>query len=125
MENLKIKEVCPTSTLELAKRNYLILDVRDNDEFNQFSFDVPRVLHIPMSQLSLRMNEIPKNEKVIVASLLGERSLQAVHLLSDYGFDNLLQMKKGLSKWVQKGYPIKGQTTIEEKLCCGGTSKCK
>ena len=124
MEELRIKEVCPTSTLELMKRNYLLLDVREEKEFNQFSFDVPRVLHIPMSQLALRMNEIPKEEKVIVASLLGERSLQAVTLLSDYGFTNLLQMKKGLSKWAQKGYPIKGETTIEKKSCCGGESKC-
>lgn len=125
MEELRIKEVCPTSTLELIKRNYLLLDVREEKEFNQFSFDVQRVLHIPMSTLALRMNEIPKSEKVIVASLNGERSLQVVHLLCDYGFDNLLNMKKGLSKWVQKGYPVKGETTIEEKSCCGGESKCK
>lgn len=125
MEDLRIKEVCPTSTLELIKRNYLLLDVREEKEFNQFSFDVPRVLHIPMSQLVLRMDEIPKNEKVIVASLTGERSLEVVHLLSDYGFNDLLHMKKGLSKWIQKGYPIKGETTIEEKSCCGGESKCK
>jgi rhodanese-related sulfurtransferase len=124
MEELRIKEVCPTSTLELIKRNYLLLDVREEKEFNQFSFDVPRVLHIPISQLALRMSEIPKSEKVIVASLTGERSLEVVHLLSDYGFTNLLQMKKGLSKWVQKGYPIKGETSIEKKSCCGGESKC-
>jgi hypothetical protein len=43
METIKIKEVCPTSTLELIKRNYLLLDVREENEFNQFSFDVPRV----------------------------------------------------------------------------------
>ena len=74
METIKIKEVCPTSTLELIKRNYLLLDVREENEFNQFSFDVPRVLHIPVSQLADRINEIPKDEKVIVACLTGERS---------------------------------------------------
>ena len=125
METIKIKEVCPTSTLELIKRNYLIIDVREENEFNQFSFDVPRILNIPMSQLTERMNEIPKDEKVIIACLSGERSLRVVHFLNEYGFTNLLNMKKGLSKWVQKGYPIKGETTIEEKLCCGEHSHCK
>ena len=66
METIKIKEVCPTSTLELIKRNYLLIDVREENEFHQFSFDVPRVLHIPLSKLEERMNEIPKDEKVIL-----------------------------------------------------------
>ena len=125
METIKIKEVCPTSTLELIKRNYLLLDVREENEFNQFSFDVPRVLHIPVSQLADRINEIPKVEKVIVACLTGERSLKVVHLLNEYGFTNLLNMKKGLSKWAQKGYPIKGESFIQEKSCCGEHSHCK
>lgn len=125
METIKIKEVCPTSTLELIKRNYLLLDVREENEFNQFSFDVPLVLHIPVSQLADRINEIPKDEKVIVACLTGERSLKVVHLLNEYGFTNLLNMKKGLSKWAQKGYPIKGELFIQEKSCCGEHSDCK
>jgi rhodanese-related sulfurtransferase len=125
METIKIKEVCPTSTLELIKRNYLLLDVREENEFNQFSFDVPRVLHIPVSQLADRINEIPKDEKVIVACLTGERSLKVVHLLNEYGFTNLLNMKKGLSKWAQKGYPIKGESFIQEKSCCGEHSHFK
>lgn len=125
MENLKVKEVCPTSTLELVKRNYLILDVRENIEFDEFSFDVPRVLHIPLSELELRLREIPTDEKVIVACLTGERSLRVVNFLNDYGFTNLINMKKGLSKWIQKGYPIKGTSTIEAHDCCGGNSTCK
>lgn len=125
MQDLKIKEVCPTSTLELIKRNYLLLDIREQNEFDQFSFDVPRVLHIPVSQLSERVHEIPRDEKVIIACLNGERSLRVVHFLTEYGFTNLLNMKKGLSKWVQKGYPIKGTTSIQEKACCNGTSHCK
>lgn len=125
METIKIKEVCPTSTLELIKRNYLLIDVREENEFHQFSFDVPRVLHIPLSKLEERMNEIPKDEKVILACLTGERSLRAVQFLNEYGFTNLLNMKKGLSKWAQKGYPIKGEAIIEEKSCCGEHSHCK
>jgi rhodanese-related sulfurtransferase len=125
MEDLKIKEVCPTSTLELIKRNYIVLDVREEKEFNQYSFDVPHVLHIPLSQLEDRLNEIPKEEKVTVACLTGERSLRVVHVLSEYSFTNLINMKKGLAKWIQKGYPIKGKATIEEKACCKGESKCK
>jgi rhodanese-related sulfurtransferase len=125
METIKIKEVCPTSTLELLKRNYLLLDVREENEFNQFSFDVPRIVHIPMSQLIDRINEIPRDEKVIVACLTGDRSSKVVHLLHENGFTNLLNMKKGLSKWTQKGYPIKGASIIQEKPCCREHAHCK
>ncbi len=124
MEPIKIKEVCPTSTLELIRRNYLLLDVREENEINQFSFDVPRILYIPVSQLIERMNEIPKDEKVIVACLSGERSYRVVRFLYDYGFTNLLNMKKGLEKWIQKGYPTHGEIIISENSCCGGHSHC-
>ena len=60
-----------------------------------------------------------------IACLTGERSLKVVHLLNEYGFTNLLNMKKGLSKWAQKGYPIKGESFIQEKSCCGEHSHFK
>ena len=69
MEAIKIKEVCPTSTLELITRGYLILDVREEDEFLECTFDVPRIMNIPVSQLEERIDEIPIDEKVIASSL--------------------------------------------------------
>ena len=77
--------------------------------------------------IRLSLDEVVKNskdEKVILVCLTGERSLRAVQFLNEYGFTNLLNMKKGLSKWAQKGYPIKGVAIIEEKSCCGGHSHC-
>ena len=35
-----IKEVCPTSTLELIQRGYLLLDIREVSEVEQLSLDV-------------------------------------------------------------------------------------
>ena len=34
-------------------------------------------------------------------------------------------MKKGLSKWDKKEYPIKGESFIQEKSCCGEHSHFK
>lgn len=125
MEAIKIKEVCPTSTLELITRGYLILDIREEDEFLECSFDVPRIINIPVSQLEERIDEIPTDEKVIVACLTGQKSYSVVQFLNEKGFTNLLNMKKGLEKWIQKGFPYKGQIVIEEKSCCCGHSHCK
>jgi rhodanese-related sulfurtransferase len=117
-----IKEVCPTSTQELVKRGYLLLDIREKSEVETLAFDVPNLMHIPMSEIEERYLEIPKNQIIVVVCETGERSLRVVVFLQDYGFTNLINMKKGLVKWVQKGFPTIGDTsTIPEHVCCGGS----
>ena len=120
-----IKEVCLTSTQELIKRGYLLLDVRENSEIAQLSFDVPRIMHIPLSELEDRFMELPKNEKVIVVCTTGERSRRVVSFLQYHGFTNCINMQKGLEKWVQKGFPTKGDIAhIMQHVCCG-SSNCE
>jgi rhodanese-related sulfurtransferase len=116
-----IKEVCPTSTLELIKRGYLLLDVRENNEVQELAFEIPGLIHIPLSELEERHLEIPKDEIIIVACHTGERSYRAIEYLREIGLTNLLNMKKGLVKWVQKGFPTKGDTSsIPQHTCCRG-----
>ena len=116
----QIKEVCPTSTQELIKRGYLLLDIREKKEVEKLSFNVPRLLHIPLSELEEKYNQIPKDEIIIVVCTTGERSYRAVSYLKEKGLSNLLNMKKGLEKWVQKGFPTLGDTSsIPQHACCG------
>lgn len=115
-----IKEVCPTSTQELIQRGYLLLDIREVSEVEQLSLDVPRMLYIPMSSLEDRIHELPKDEKVIVVCTTGERSKRVVSYLQYHGYSNYINMKKGIEKWVQKGFPTKGDTSyIPSHTCCG------
>lgn len=120
MESKTVKEVCPTSTQELIKRDYLLLDIREKRETDVLKFDVPKVLYIPMSEIEERYLEIPKDEKIVVVCESGERSWRVVSFLQKLGFTNVINMKKGLEKWVQKGFPIVGDTSsIPEHTCCG------
>lgn len=115
-----IKEVCPTSTQELIQRGYLLLDIREVSEVEQLSLDVPRILYIPMSSLEDRIHELPKDEKAIVVCTTGERSKRVVSYLQYHGYSNYINMKKGIEKWVQKGFPTKGDTSyISSHTCCG------
>ncbi|HRG18459.1 MAG TPA: rhodanese-like domain-containing protein [Flavobacterium lutivivi] len=123
METKIIKEVCPTSTQELIRRGYLLLDIREKRETDVLKFDAPKLLYIPMSEIEERYIEIPKEEKIVVVCETGERSLRVVAFLQRLGFTNLLNMKKGLEKWVQKGFPSVGDTSfIPEHVCCGGSN---
>jgi rhodanese-related sulfurtransferase len=120
MESKTVKEVCPTSTQELIKREYLLLDIREKKETDVLKFDVPKLLYIPMSEIEERYLEIPKDEKIIIVCHTGERSWRVVAFLQKLGFTNVISMKKGLEKWVQKGFPTIGDTSsIPEHTCCG------
>jgi len=122
METKTIKEVCPTSTQELIKRDYLLLDIREKKETDVLKFDAPKLIYIPMSEIEERYLEIPRDEKIIVVCETGERSLKVVSFLQKIGFSNVLNMKKGLVKWVQKGFPTIGDnSSIPEHVCCGGS----
>ena len=119
-----IKEVCPTSTQELIQRDYLLLDIREVFEVEQLSLDVPRILYIPMSSLEERIHELPKDEKVIVVCTTGERSKRVVSYLQYHGYSNYINMKKKKKKWVQKGFPTKGDTSYIPSHTCCGDSHC-
>lgn len=119
-----INEVCPTSTQKLIEKGYMMLDIREKSEVENLAFDVPKIFYIPLSELVERYAEIPRDEKIIVVCESGERSWRAVSFLQNLGFTNLLNMKKGLEKWVQKGFSTIGDcSSIPEKSCCG-TSHC-
>ena len=78
MEATKAKEVCPTTTQGLIKQGALLVDVRELNEINEVSFDVPRILLIPLSELEDRWQEIPKEGDVIfVCAAGGKKSLVA------------------------------------------------
>jgi hypothetical protein len=64
-----------------------------------------------MSSLEDRIHELPKDEKVIVVCTTGERSKRVVSYLQYHGYSNYINMKKGIEKWVQKGFPTKGDTS--------------
>ncbi|MBK7058873.1 MAG: rhodanese-like domain-containing protein [Leptospiraceae bacterium] len=142
MEATKAKEVCPTTTQGLIKQGALLVDVRELNEINEVSFDVPRILLIPLSELEDRWQEIPKEGDVIFVCAAGVKSLKATYYLMNRGYTNVMNMEHGMDRWIKKGFPTKGNvsavssqnadsccsTSSTEKVessCCGTSSKEK
>lgn len=127
MENQTlVKEICPTKTQKWIKDGALLIDVRKKDEVAQLSFDVPNIINIPLSEFEERFLEIPKDQKVVTVSKGGGRSLRAAGFLVNHGYENVVNMKHGISRWVQKGFPTKGDTTIvaSNDSCCSSSGCC-
>ena len=128
MEATKAKEVCPTTTQGLIKQGALLVDVRELNEINEVSFDVPRILLIPLSELEDRWPEIPKEGDVIFVCAAGVKSLKATYYLMNRGYTNVMNMEHGMDRWIKKGFPTKGNASATEKVessCCGTSSKEK
>ncbi|KRQ87963.1 Coenzyme A disulfide reductase [Caloramator mitchellensis] len=70
---------------KLNKDEYYILDVRTDLEFENGS--IAGAINIPVDEIRNRMNEIPKNKKIVVYCKVGLRGYIAYRILVQNGFD--------------------------------------
>ncbi len=109
-KQVMVTEICPTKTQVLLKNGALLVDVREKDEVAQLAYDVPNMMHIPLTQFEERFTEIPKDKNVVLVCRSGVRSLRATGFLVYHGYDKVVNMKHGIIRWAQKGFPTKGDT---------------
>jgi rhodanese-related sulfurtransferase len=100
----------PIGTLEATRLmnqgTTLVLDVREQKDFA--AGHVPKARHIPVRELSKRIEEISKfkAKPVIVTDTNGTRAGAACRFLKRAGFDNVYQLKGGLNAWQQASLPV-------------------
>ncbi len=123
---LPVREVCPTSTQNRIQNGALLVDVREPAEVAALSFDVPSILHIPLSQFEERYPEIPQNREAILVCAHGQRSHRAAGFLQNRGYRQVYNMSHGMERWVQKGFPVKGEISAAQgdSSCCSDSSCC-
>lgn len=86
------------------KEDLVILDVRTVEEFE--SGHVEGAINIPVEELAERLDELSKNDELLVYCRTGNRSGNAVNILSDGGFTKIYHMHEGISVWIQQEHPI-------------------
>lgn len=97
-----MSEVGEISPAELArelgeKMPWTVLDVRELFELQTAAVD--GVVHIPLSELVARAEELPKEGRLAVLCHSGMRSLQAARYLSTIGFDDVHNVAGGIDQW--------------------------
>ncbi len=80
-----------------------LLDVRQPEEFR--SGHIPGAKLIPLGDLRSRMNELPKNQEILVVCRSGNRSLSATRQLASAGY-NAVNVRGGIIAWSHAGFPI-------------------
>ncbi|GAB4453556.1 MAG: hypothetical protein OHK0036_16480 [Bacteroidia bacterium] len=124
-----VKEICPTTTQKWVKNGALLVDVREKKEISKLTYDVPNIINIPLSEFEERYTEIPKDKEVVMVCHGGGRSLRAAGFLINHGYDpeKVVNMQGGIIRWVQKGFPTKGDISViigkkQNGDCCGKTN---
>lgn len=116
-----VKEICPSTTQDWVKRGALLVDVREKDEVAELAYDVPNIVNIPLSEFEGRYTELPKDQELVMVCKDGGRSLRAAGYLVNHNYTHVVNMQHGIIRWVQKGFPAKGDTSsVSGKNNSGG-----
>jgi len=94
------------ATLLINHENALVLDVREDNEYTQGH--ILNSLHIPVSQLSARIDKLEKyrNRPIIASCRSGSRSGQACRMLKKNGFERVHNLKGGIMAWENASLPL-------------------
>ena len=76
---------------------HTLLDVREDQEVDTCAIEGS--LHIAMSELLQRLDELPKDQPLVVMCHVGGRSSQVVQWMHANGFENALNLTGGISAW--------------------------
>lgn len=86
----------------------LLLDVREDDEWQ--AGHIEGAVHIPMSGLMQRVDEVPKDREVVVVCKVGGRSAQVTAFLKQRGWENVRNLDGGVAAWAHAGRPLVSET---------------
>lgn len=95
MKNITIKELKQKIR---AKEDFILLDVRTPEEFEEKSLSNAILLPLQeISQENLKRISLGDNKKeIVVYCRTGSRSVFACQILNNFGFNNVLNLEEGI-----------------------------
>ena len=89
-----------------------VLDVRAPEELQGPDGHISGSLNIPLPELEQRRQEIPNDKPVVVVCHSGSRSALATQQLLKEGIATIANLRGGLSRWSDEGYPLAGAIAL-------------
>jgi rhodanese-related sulfurtransferase len=90
-----------------------LLDVRESDEWA--AGHAPGATHVPMSELTGRMGELPDDDPLYVVCRSGGRSARVVAYLSGQGYP-AVNVEGGMQAWVRDGREVVAEAGAEPQI---------
>jgi len=82
-----------------TNEDFFLLDVREPNEVAQATLGGT---NIPLATVASRLDEIPRDQKVVVHCALGGRSAKAVTALRQLGYENVWNVQGGIKAWAER-----------------------
>jgi NADPH-dependent 2,4-dienoyl-CoA reductase/sulfur reductase-like enzyme/rhodanese-related sulfurtransferase len=79
--------------------NFVLLDVRSQAEWKAQRIEAPQVKLLPLPELRQRINELAKDDEIVVLCRTSIRAYQAQRILNGAGFKNVSFLDGSLSAW--------------------------
>lgn len=86
------------------KEDIFLLDVRTEEEYNTAKIKNSHLM--PINEIELRYNELPKNKEIIVYCHHGIRSAKAVEFLKSKNFINIKSLTGGIDAYSELDHSI-------------------
>ncbi len=89
---------------EIAAGRAVLLDVRDPHEWA--AGHAVGAVHIPLTRLASRIDEVPRDRTVYVICASGNRSKVAAQILHRAGIESAVNVRGGTIAWMRAGLPL-------------------
>lgn len=101
----KLRGICssysPVEVMGKIKRgdDFILLDVRSPQEYEQMRLEDPRVKLIPLGTLRKRLHELPPDKEIIPFCKISLRGYEAERILAGKGYSHVKYMDGGIVCW--------------------------
>ncbi|MGZ5192005.1 MAG: rhodanese-like domain-containing protein, partial [Flavisolibacter sp.] len=105
--NIEISITADELNTKVTKgEDIIILDVRSEDSF--MIKHIKNAVNIPYTDLDGRIGELDSTKEIIIYCSNFDCGLSnnAVTLLAEKGFKNVIVLEGGIESWQEKGYPV-------------------
>ena len=99
-------EISVDQAYELYEEGTFLLDVRTPEEWEDYHVEGTTL--IPLDELESRVDELPRDEEIVVVCRSGNRSQVGRDILRKAGISQSTSMTGGVNAWYAAGYPTVG-----------------
>ena len=99
----EVRDVSPEQAKSLLAEGGFLLDVREQEEWD--AGHAPEATHVPMSVITSRAEEIPRDRLVVSVCRSGGRSAAVAQALQEAGWE-AVNLAGGMEAWKATGLPV-------------------
>ena len=89
------------------KDNFVFIDCREQEEWNEGHIQGATLLPLSLFQEKYETALADKNATIVIQCRSGKRSMNACMFLLSKGYSDLNNLEGGILAWGEAGYPVK------------------